>query len=428
MKKFLSLMITLLLVVSMVNYCVADTEVATAGSTQSAVNSLVMTDVNYDTPLGQSIKKLVDAGVINGILEPDGTYTYRAQNSVTRAEFCKMVNLTFGYETMAENIFTDVSSADWYYSHALIAIKEGYIKGYGDGRFHGTDTITREQVCTILSRIVNTPSDKTAEITDAVSDWAKDSVVNMIALGYINLEEGGKFRATEYMTRGELASALDDFVKESPKEETKTDDPKKDEGKEEDDGFFINPVQSNTSASDGQINTGNGSGGNRKPSNNNNNNNNNNDDNNDDDNNDDDNNDDNNDDEQQGNTGNTPTYTEEQLAESQMIYDLLDGLLYDIEMVGDVLELDEKGTEIFEILTTAADEVYALKFEDFVVSNTYVRRTYQTQILRINEINAGLTDDEKASLEHEVLKLNVGILKDLMEVFQINLDINLPEV
>ncbi len=420
MKKVSSLMITLLLVVCMVNFCFADTEVATAVDTTAAVQTPVMTDVNYDTPLGQSIKKLVDAGVINGILESDGTYTYRAQNSVTRAEFCKMVNLTFGFETMADNIFTDITSADWYYSHALIAINEGYIKGYGDGMFHGTDTITREQVCTILSRIVNTPSDKTVEITDPVSDWAKDSVVNMIALGYIPLEEGGKFRATEYMTRGELASALDDFVKESTEEQLKTENNKEDnkteDKKEEDDGFFINPVQSNTSASQGQINTGSGSGGNRKPSNNNNNNNNNND-----------NNDDNNGDEED-NTETPPAYTEEQLEESRKIYDLLDGLLYDIEMAGDVLELDEKGTEIFEILTTAADEVYALKFEDFVVSNTYVRRTYQAQILRINEINESLTDDEKAALEHEVLKLNVGILKDLMEVFQINLDINLPEV
>lgn len=405
MKKFLTLMITLLLIAGMVNFCYADTEIATALDASSTVNAPVMTDVNYDTPIGKSIKKLVDAGVINGILEPDGTYTYRAQNSVTRAEFCKMVNLTFGYETTADNIFTDISSADWYYSHALIAIKEGYIKGYGDGKFHGTDTITREQVCTILSRIVNTPSDKIVEITDAVSDWAKDAVKNMIALGYMPLEEGGKFRSTDYMTRGELASALDDFVKEPVKEEPKTEDNKKEE--KEDDGFFINPVQGSTSASEGQINTGNGNGGNRRPSNNNNNNNN---------------------DDDEDNTETTPTYTEEELAESKKIYELLDGLLYDIEMAGDILELDEKGTEIFEILTTAAEEVYALKFEDKVVTSSYVRRTYQAQILRINEINASLTEDEKELLEHEVLKLNVGILKELMEVFQINMDINLPEV
>ncbi len=408
MKKVLSLLVSVLLIFTCVTTC-------TYADTASAAKP-VMTDVNYETEIGKSIKKLVDAGIINGIPEPDGTYTYRAQNSVTRAEFCKMVNITFGYNTPAENIFTDISAENWYYSHALIAIKEGYIKGYGDGRFHGEDTITREQVCTILSRIVKTPTESTAEITDTVSDWAKEAVLNMIALGHISLEEDGKFRATENMTRGELAGALDGFVKEETgknQEPPKTEDTKKDES---DDGFFINPVQSNTSASSGSINTGSSGGSNRKPSNNNNK-------------------DDNDGSGNQGgneedNTTQKPTYTEEELIDSEEIYGLLEMVLEVVELNGDMVTFDEKGARVFELLMNGVSEVYALQDEGIVISNTYVRSLYAESAQEIRNIvqgdgtdeYPGMTDEEKEAFKSALINLNAGAFLQLAQIFNVNFD------
>lgn len=416
MKKVLSLLVSVLLIFTCVTTC-------TYADTASAAKP-VMTDVNYETEIGKSIKKLVDAGIINGIPEPDGTYTYRAQNSVTRAEFCKMVNITFGYNTPAENIFTDISAENWYYSHALIAIKEGYIKGYGDGRFHGEDTITREQVCTILSRIVKTPTESTAEITDTVSDWAKEAVLNMIALGHISLEEGGKFRATENMTRGELAGALDGFVKEETgknQEPPKTEDTKKDES---DDGFFINPVQSNTSASSGSINTGSSGGSNRKPSNNNNK-----------DDNDGSGNQGGNEGGNQGgneedNTTQKPTYTEEELIDSEEIYGLLEMVLEVVELNGDMVTFDEKGARVFELLMNGVSEVYALQDEGIVISNTYVRSVYAESAQEIRNIvqgdgtdeYPGMTDEEKEAFKSALINLNAGAFLQLAQIFNVNFD------
>ena len=197
MKKTVSILVLLLVLVMTLNCFAADVK---------------MTDVDYTSDLGKSIDKLVKGGVISGIPQDDGTYTYAPQKHVTRAEFCKMVNVTFGFEIAADNIFKDVNPYQWYYIHVLPAIHYGYIQGYGDGRFGGDDYITREQVCRILNTIVNKTSETKVEIKDKVSDWAKADVENFIGLGYISLEEGGKFRATENMTRGELAFVLDDFV------------------------------------------------------------------------------------------------------------------------------------------------------------------------------------------------------------------------
>ena len=207
MKKVTSLIAILLVFVCSVNFCFAETA---APATQTAAQAetptpeteikeetpaFALKDVDINTELGKSIKKLFDAGVVNGVPEDDGTFTYRASNNVTRAEFCKMINITFDYKVSAANIFTDVNPSQWYYIHILPAIHYGYIKGRGDGTFGGTDNITREQVCVILDRIVNKKADKEVVIADEVSDWAKDAVVNMIGLGYMTLDEVGKFLA-----------------------------------------------------------------------------------------------------------------------------------------------------------------------------------------------------------------------------------------
>ncbi len=217
MKKIISLIAwVLILVFSLGLSCGAET--------------VKMTDVDYESELGKSIDKLVSAGVINGIPELDGTFTYRSNNPITRAEFCKMVNKTFGYNMTADNIFSDVNPNQWYYLDVLTAIKYGYIQGYGDGTFGGEDTITREQVCVILDRIVGKTTDKEVVISDTVSSWAEKAVKNIIGLGYMPLEEGNTFRAMQNMTRGEHALTLDDFVTVTNKEETKTED-KKEENK-----------------------------------------------------------------------------------------------------------------------------------------------------------------------------------------------------
>ncbi len=240
MKKAISLIAIVMVFVFSVNICFADS-VATTQTTQEATEEAQTTpeakhpmkDLSVDTELGESVLKLYDAGVINGYKEADGTYTYRADKSITRGEFCKMINTTFGYTQEADNKFKDVNPKNWYYVQVVIAIHYGYIQGHGDGTFGGDGYITREQVCVILDRIVNKKAETKPQITDKVSSWAKDAVENIVGLGYMPLEEDGKFRAKEYMTRGELALTIDDFVTvKAPEENTDKDKPQEDKKEE----------------------------------------------------------------------------------------------------------------------------------------------------------------------------------------------------
>ena len=159
-----------------------------------------------------AIYKLADAGIVGGY--EDGNF--RPDRHLTRAELCKIVNLIFNYNMPDTENFKDVKNTDWFYGYVLVAKKAGYIKGFEDNTFRGNTNLTREQTCIIISRTAGLYDIPTsAVITDKVSDWAVADVKKVIANYVMPLPSDGKFRATENITRGELAMALSRFVKAS---------------------------------------------------------------------------------------------------------------------------------------------------------------------------------------------------------------------
>ena len=228
MKKFISLLIILTMVVSSVCLCYAN----------SITKDIKYTDVDASTEQGQAIYKLSQNGIVNG----NGDGTFAPDRPVKRAELCKMINNIWNYKEEYAFVFSDVSENDWYYSHVKIAKKAGYINGFEDGTFRGETYVTREQACAILVRVAGLYDlGLSVNITDAVSPWAEKYVKTVITNTFASLEEDGKFRATEAMTRGELALLLDDFVK-SPT----SDIPDKKDGRNENDGSGNGTSHSNT--------------------------------------------------------------------------------------------------------------------------------------------------------------------------------------
>lgn len=172
-----------------------------------SVNCFAMpfVDVEKGTEEAYAIEKLWKAGYVNGY---DGI-NFAPHNHLTRAEFVKIVNKVFSYTQSAENPFKDVYEGDWYYDEVLKAVQADYIKGMGDGRFCPNEEITREQVLVIINNILKMePVPIPVTINDKVSDWAEESVKIVISNGLAELEEGGIFRATMPITRGEASVIL----------------------------------------------------------------------------------------------------------------------------------------------------------------------------------------------------------------------------
>lgn len=97
-----------------------------------------------------SIRKLNEAGVINGkgdgIFDPDG--------AIIRAEFAAMIVRLLALEATGESVFTDVLDSDWFASVVRIAADHGYVNGVGEGNYAPKLNVSREQVATIIGRIM----------------------------------------------------------------------------------------------------------------------------------------------------------------------------------------------------------------------------------------------------------------------------------
>ncbi|MBR5614866.1 MAG: S-layer homology domain-containing protein [Clostridia bacterium] len=166
-------------------------------------------DVDESTSQGKAIVRMQKEGYIQGF--EDGNF--RPGATLTRAEFVTIVNKIYGFTVETENIFSDINTGDWFYNAVLCGVQAGYIQGHDDLTFRPDDKVTREQVCVMMNRILNVERIPYSQsITDEVSDWARDSVEKLISNRFFILEEGGKFRATQPITRGEVCEALEKCI------------------------------------------------------------------------------------------------------------------------------------------------------------------------------------------------------------------------
>ncbi|CEN77798.1 IdeS/Mac family cysteine endopeptidase [Paraclostridium sordellii] len=181
---------------------------------------------------GHWAKKEINQFISNGYVNGYEDKTFRPDNSITRAEFVKLVNKYFGFNNKEDIKFSDINTNDWYYKDICIASKAGYINGYEDKTFKPDKTITREEVSKILITIKNKQDniyDKLNKYPDKnkVSNWAKPYVEGAIEQGYLKGNDLGLLNPTNNITRAESITILSRVVKAKPeiKKETKNEAP-----------------------------------------------------------------------------------------------------------------------------------------------------------------------------------------------------------
>lgn len=163
----------------------------------------------------KEINQFISSGYVNGY--PDGTF--RPENSITRAEFVKLVNKYFGFTSKKDISFSDININDWYYNDICIASKAGYINGYEDKTFKPNKTITREEAAKILISIKKQQDeiyDKLNKYPDKnkVSNWAKPYIEGAIEQGYLKGNDLGFLNPTNNITRAESITILSRVEKE----------------------------------------------------------------------------------------------------------------------------------------------------------------------------------------------------------------------
>lgn len=170
--------------------------------------ALAVTDLPPSHWAASTINAYVSRGVMAGY--PDGTF--RPEASVTRAEFVKMVNNVFGYDTLGSISFPDVSASYWGYDDIAKGVFAGYINGDENGYFKPEDPLTREEAASIICRIKGLAPNQTPvsqySDSDKIAAWSAPYVGAVTQFGYMEGNGDGTFNPTKALSRAEAASVL----------------------------------------------------------------------------------------------------------------------------------------------------------------------------------------------------------------------------
>ena len=94
-----------------------------------------------------------------GILSGDESGNLNLGSPVTRAEFVKMMTAASTYKDgvgtgQGASLFTDVKSGYWANGYIQLAVEQGWVTGYVDGSFRPENSITLEEACAALLRLL----------------------------------------------------------------------------------------------------------------------------------------------------------------------------------------------------------------------------------------------------------------------------------
>ena len=157
----------------------------------------------------QMIDWLARLGVVNGYA--DGTF--RPNNSITRAEFAAIIVRLFMLKSDDDLTagFVDVQG-HWAKNDIAILSEYGIVKGYQNGSFRPNATITREEMITIVMRLIDEsllPQGEETQFDDwsKVSSYAQRSILAASAAGIIQ-GYNGELRPQGEATRAEIVAML----------------------------------------------------------------------------------------------------------------------------------------------------------------------------------------------------------------------------
>ena len=148
-------------------------------------------------------------GYISGY--EDGTF--KPDNSITRAEFVRLVNQSMGYTKTGNVYFSDVSSSYWGYNDIQKGVAAGYVRGDGNGKFRPNDPVSRQEAAVMIAQICGLGQDYSAaaKYTDYryIPSWAAGYVGAVSKAGIMSGYPDGDFKGDRYLSRAEAVIALD---------------------------------------------------------------------------------------------------------------------------------------------------------------------------------------------------------------------------
>ena len=134
-----------------------------------------------------TVQKFVTAKILNGYEDK----TFKGENTITRAEFVKILSVAFGMklDEKATADFTDIKG-HWAEDYVKTFVSGGYTKGYAEAdgtfTFRPEGKVTRAEVVAFINRIIAADAEASEKLptdlknADDTQHWACDEIVKVV--------------------------------------------------------------------------------------------------------------------------------------------------------------------------------------------------------------------------------------------------------
>ena len=181
---------------------------------------LPFTDVKADAWYYEAVQYVYEKELFAGVT----TTTFEPDAPMTRAMLVSVLwRLEGRPEASGVNPFSDVQDGKWYTSGVLWAASKEIVSGFPNGTFAPDDSITREQMASLIMRyatykgieLVQGASLDSFVDADKVQGWSKEAVAWAVAAGIISGNKQGDvytLAPQASATRAQVASILMRFI------------------------------------------------------------------------------------------------------------------------------------------------------------------------------------------------------------------------
>ena len=141
-------------------------------------------------------------------------FYFEPYRNLTRAEAASLLVRILDLQNTYSNTsyFRDIPYNHWAKKNIEIAVQYGLMKGVGNQRFTPDESLTREEMATLLTRLLKiSPSENVNNPFNDInsSSWSYPYIVSMAKENIFQGYEDGTFRPKEKVTRAEMAALLD---------------------------------------------------------------------------------------------------------------------------------------------------------------------------------------------------------------------------
>jgi len=182
---------------------------------ESGVFAAYESEVSFDDVTDHWAKVYINTLAAREIINGIGNNMFAPDQNIKKGDFIKILVGILDIKATSNSTYSDVSTSD-YYSEQIAAAKEyGILDAFSGSTLGAKDNATREEVMVMIAKtmkLIKGESVQKADLSkfsdsDQISDYAKDSVAELVGMGIIEGSEG-KLNPKSELTRAEATKLL----------------------------------------------------------------------------------------------------------------------------------------------------------------------------------------------------------------------------